>query len=48
MDEPVVFDRLRQEGFSEFRRRPPAERAQSGLSLTFDGMTLAIPLCCER
>jgi hypothetical protein len=44
MGEPIVFDRLRQQGICQFRRRPPAERTQSELVLTLYGMPLAIPL----
>jgi hypothetical protein len=47
MNEPIVFDRLRQKDFCQFRCRSPAERTQSELSLAFDGMTLASPLCHE-
>jgi hypothetical protein len=44
MGEPIVFDRLRQQGIRQFRCRPLAERTQSELVLTFYGMALTVPL----
>lgn len=44
VDETVVFDRLRQQDLGQFCRRSPAERMQAELTLTFDGMMLAVPL----
>jgi hypothetical protein len=44
MDEPIVFDRLRQQGICQFLRRPPAERTQFELVLTLCSMPLTVPL----
>jgi hypothetical protein len=44
MDEPIVLNRLRQQGISQFRCRPPAKRTQPELVLTLYGMALTVPL----
>jgi hypothetical protein len=44
MGEPIVFDRLRQQGICQFRGRPPAKRTQSELVLTLCSMPLTVPL----
>jgi hypothetical protein len=44
MRQPVVFHRLRQKSFCQFRRRMFAEGPKSKLLLTLDGVALSVPL----